>query len=188
MKLSTLAWACVIGCCWAGTSLAQGVLAPQVPPPEPDKLSRAAASVGVKRCLPAVTRLSTLLLQGSRSHDMLLDWGRAHPDGDPLFSLIGIAYSNGGAAASVTAIPSANGACTVAAERISVAPLPCASVAQQELEGYKVTRLLPIYAVYVNEKEPTSSVSLIDSPPGCLVIRRYVEYDWRQPQAKQAGR
>jgi hypothetical protein len=46
-----------------------------------------------------------------------------------------------------------------------------------------VTRLLPIYAVYTDDKEPTSSVSLIDSPPGCLVIRRYVEYGWRDPSA-----
>ena len=42
-----------------------------------------------------------------------------------------------------------------------------------------MTRLLPIYSVYVDPKEPNSSVSLIDSPPGCLVIRRFVEYSWR---------
>ena len=83
--------------------------------------------------------------------------------------------------------PDDSGACTVSAERISVAPFTCASVGQQELASYKMTRLLPNYAVYTDEKEPTSSVSLIDSPPGCLIIRRYVEYGWRDPAAAPAA-
>jgi len=172
----------------AGVALAQGVLVPQAPaaPPQ-DTLTRAAASVGIKRCLPAITRLAALSVQGSRSHDVLLDWDRKRPDAGPMFSLIGIEYPNAGVAASITAIPDEAGACTVAAERISVAPYTCASIAQQELAGYKMTRLLPIYAVYTDDKEPTSSVSLIDSPPGCLVIRRYVEYGWKSPAAAAAS-
>ena len=148
-----------------------------------DKLGAAAASVGVKRCLPAITRLASLTVQGSRAHDVLLDWDRKRPDAGPVFSLIGIQFPNAGVAASITAIPDDSGACTVSAERISVAPFTCASVAEQELKNYKRTPLLPIYTVYTDDKEPTSSVSLIDSPPGCLVIRRYVEYGWRDPNA-----
>lgn len=169
----------------AGAACAQGVLVPPAPPAAPqDTLTRAAASVGIQRCLPAISRLSSLTVQGSRSHDVLLDWDRKRPDAGPMFSLIGIQYPNAGVAASITAIPEDNGGCTVSAERISVAPFTCESVAQQELAGYKMTRLLPIYAVYTNDKEPTSSVSLIDSPPGCLVIRRYVEYGWKDPAAR----
>jgi hypothetical protein len=143
--------------------------------------------VGIKRCLPAITRLASLTVQGSRGHDVLLDWDRKRPDAGPMFSLIGIQYPNAGVAASITAIPDDSGACTVSAERISVAPFTCESVAQQELSNYKMTRLLPIYAVYTDEREPTSSVSLIDSPPGCLVIRRYVEYGWRDPASAAAA-
>jgi hypothetical protein len=172
----------------AGAAFAQGVLVPQAPaaPPQ-DTLTRAATSVGIKRCLPAITRLATLTVQGSRGHDVLLDWDRKRPDSGPMFSLIGIQYPNAGVAASITAIPDDIGGCTVSAERISVAPFTCASVAEQELKNYRVTRLLPIYAVYTDDKEPTSSVSLIDSPPGCLVIRRYVEYGWRDPAAPAAA-
>jgi len=170
-----------------GAAFAQGVLAPQAPAVQQDTLTRAATSVGIKRCLPAITRLSTLTVQGSRAHDVLLDWDRARPDNGPMFSLIGMEFPNAGVAASITAIPNDGGTCTVAAERISVAPFTCASVAQQELRGYKVTQLLPIYAVYTDEKEPTSSVSLIDSPPGCLVIRRYVEYGWKDPATAAAA-
>lgn len=166
----------------ARAALAQGVLVPQAPPAAAqDKLTRAATSVGVKRCLPAISRLSALTVQGSRSHDVLLDWDRRRPDAGPMFSLVGIEYPNAGVAASITAIPDDSGNCTVSAERISVAPFTCESVAQQELAGYRMTRLLPNFAVYTDDREPTSSVSLIDSPPGCLVIRRYVEYGWKDP-------
>ena len=169
----------------AGTAVAQG--APAAPPPAQDKLTRAITSVGVKRCLPAVSRLATLTVQGARAHDVLLDWDRARPDAGPLFSLIGLEFPNAGVAASITAVPDvASNTCTVAAERISVAPFTCASIAQQELPGYQMTRLLPIYAVYTDPKEPTSSVSLIDSPPGCLIIRRFVEYNWKDPAAAAA--
>ncbi|SEF33310.1 hypothetical protein ABL840_10360 [Variovorax sp. NFACC27] len=182
LLLAILAWTA------AGAAFAQGVLVPQAPPAQPqDTLTRAATSVGVKRCLPAITRLSTLTVQGSRSHDVLLDWDRKRPDGGPMFSLIGMEFPNAGVAASITAVPDDSGACTVSAERISVAPFTCASVGQQELSTYKMTRLLPNYTVYTDEKEPTSSVSLIDSPPGCLIIRRYVEYGWRDPAAAGAS-
>lgn len=174
--------------CSAGTAFAQGVLVPPAPPAAPeDSLTRAATSVGIQRCLPAISRLSSLTVQGSRSHDVLLDWDRKRPDAGPMFSLIGIQYPNAGVAASITAIPQDSGGCTVSAERISVAPFTCESVAQQELAGYKVTRLLPIYAVYTDDKEPSSSVSLIDSPPGCLVIRRYVEYGWKAAASSAAS-
>ena len=168
----------------AGNALSQGVLVPKAPPPAAqDTLTRAATSVGIKRCLPAITRLSSLTVQGARSHDVLMDWDRKQPDVGPVFSLIGLEYPNAGVAASITAIPEAGGSCTVMAERISVAPYTCASIAQQELVGYQMTRLLPVFSVYTDPKEPTSSVSLIDSPPGCLVIRRFVEYSWKDPSA-----
>ena len=96
---------------------------------------------------------------------------------------MGIEYPNAGVAASFTAVPDTTGTCSVAAERISVAPFTCASVAQQELGSYRMTRLLPNYTVYIDDKEPNSSVSLIDSPPGCLVIRRFVDYHWQDPTA-----
>lgn len=182
-------WVLVPGLLTGACALAQGVLVPQAPPPPAqDTLTRAAASVGVRKCLPAITRLSTLTVQGSRSHDVLLDWDRKQPDAGPVFSLIGLEYPNAGVAASITAIPDAGGNCTVSAERISVAPYTCASIAQQELAGYKTTRLLPTFSVYTDDKEPTSSVSLIDSPPGCLVIRRFVEYGWKDPNAATPAR
>ena len=167
----------------ASAAHAQQVLAPASPAPPQDKLTAAAASVGVKRCLPALTRLSRLALQGSRNHDLLLDWNRKKPDDGAVFGFLGLEYPNAGVAASITTVPEADGTCTVAAERISVAPYTCASIAQQELVGYQMNRLLPMYTVYVDPKEPNSSVSLIDSPPGCLVIRRFVEYAWRDPTA-----
>src|SRR6186713_2741993 len=58
--------------------------APGVPA---DTLTAAATNVGVKRCLPAISRLSSLTLNGSTGNDVLVDWDRKNPDGGPFFSL-----------------------------------------------------------------------------------------------------
>jgi hypothetical protein len=155
---------------------------PPVQPQRPvDTLSLAAANVGVKKCLPAINRLSSLVLNGSSGNDVLVDWDRKSPDSMPFFSLSGVEYRNASLAFSLTAVPGADGSCAIAAERISVAPFTCASIAQQELQGYKVVRLLPTFTVYVDEKDAGASVSLIDSPPGCLLIRRHVDFNWKDP-------
>lgn len=158
--------------------------APLVAPPPGvpmDTLTAAATNVGVKRCLPAISRLSSLTLNGSTGNDVLVDWDRKNPDGGPFFSLSGVEYKNASLAFSLTAVPDATGGCSIAAERISVAPFACRSIAQQELGGYKATQLLATFTVYVDTRDPGATVTLIDSPPGCLIIRRHVEYDWKDP-------
>lgn len=171
----------------AGPALAQGVLAPPQVAAPVNTLEAAAENIGVKKCLPAIRRLSALALRGSRSNDVLIDWDKkrfASGEEGAVFSMIGLEYANASAAMSITAVPEAAGGCSVSAERVSVAPFTCASVAQQELAGYRPTKLLPTFTVYTDAKEPTSSVSLIDSPPGCLIIRRYVEFNWKDPARK----
>lgn len=171
----------------AGPALAQGVLAPPQVAAPVNTLEAAAENIGVKKCLPAIRRLSALALRGSRSNDVLIDWDKkrfASGEEGAVFSMIGLEYANASAAMSITAVPEAAGGCSVSAERVSVAPFTCASVAQQELPGYRPTKLLPTFTVYTDAKEPTSSVSLIDSPPGCLITRRYVEFNWKDPARK----
>ena len=164
---------------------AQGVQPPARPiVPPPNALVAAAANVGIKRCRPALARMSNLALQGTGNNDVLLDWDRRRPDSSPVFSLLGLEYANGDAAMSITAIPETDGSCSVSAERISVAPFTCASVAQRELAGYRLTQLLKNFSVYSDARDPLSTVVLIDSPPSCLVIRRYVEFKWVEPIVK----
>ena len=178
-----------------------GQVAPQRAPVQPapqatgkplDTLTLAATNVGIKRCLPAISRLSSLVLNGSTGNDVLVDWDRKNADGMPFFSLSGVEYKNASLAFSLTAVPDSQGGCSVAAERISVAPFTCRSIALQELGGYRAVQLLPTFTVYVDEKDAGASVSLIDSPPGCLLIRRHVQFDWKEPvagaaQARVAG-
>lgn len=166
----------------AGAACAQGVLAPAAPVPE-NALATAVANLGLTRCQSALERLSSLGVQGARANDVLIDWDRKRPATSSVFSLIGIEYANGGGAMTVTSVPEADGTCSLSAERITVAPYTCASVAQQELRGTQRTQLLSNFAVHTDPKDRTSSVSLIDSPPGCLVIRRYVEFGWKEPAA-----
>jgi hypothetical protein len=172
IELLGLAFACA-----AFGAQAQGAAPGQTSAPA-NLLAEAAREIGVKQCLPALSRLSALAITGSRAHDVLLDWDRAKPDAGPLFSLLGLSYGGQSAAATITVIPQPGGDCTVAAERISVAPFTCDSIAQVELKGYKLTRLLPNFNVYTQPSDPGASVSLIDSPPSCLVIRRHVQYGW----------
>lgn len=170
----------------AGAACAQGVLAPPAAAPQ-NALATAVANVGLARCKDALERLSSLGVQGTRGNDVLVDWDHKRPATSPVFSLIGLEYANGGGAMTVTSVPEADGSCSLSAERITVAPYTCASVATQELGGTQRTQLLPNFAVYIDPKDRTSSVSLIDSPPGCLVIRRYVDFNWRDPGTGRAG-
>ena len=121
------------------------------------------------------------MLSGSTGNDVLVDWDRKNADGMPFFSLSGVEYKNASLAFSLTAVPDSQGGCSIAAERISVAPFTCKSIALQELGGYRAVQLLPTFTVYVDEKDAGASVSLIDSPPGCLLIRRHVQFDWKEP-------
>lgn len=146
-------------------------------------LAEAARSVGATQCLPAIERLSTLAISGSRTHEVLLDWDRKKPNSAPLFSLIGVVFPGSIAAALITAVPQAGGECSIAAERISVAPYTCKSIAEVELKGYKASPLLPMFTVYTSPSDPGASVSLIDSPPSCLIIRRHVQYGWQETAA-----
>ena len=107
---------------------------------------------------------------------MLFDWDRANPNGGAVYSLLGLETENSSAAMSIAGVPAAGGACNVSAERIAFDARPCKQVAQHELAGYQATPLLPHMMVYTNAREPGSTVSLIDSAPGCLTIRRYVNF------------
>lgn len=150
--------------------------------PQHNATVSAIQNVGIKTCAPAIERLSRLAIDRTVGHDVLLDWDRKNADAAPVFSLIGLEYLNAGAAMSLTAVPRNDGSCTVAAERISSAPVSCEMVAQSELQGMRATQLLPTFKVFTDPKDRTATVSLIDAPPGCLVIRRHVEYNWKPPR------
>lgn len=173
MKLAILALACAL----AGNGYAQSSSSPRAG----NLLETAARGVGVKQCLSAIERLSGLAVAGAADHDVLVDWDRVQPDAGPFFSMVGMSLGRQSVAATITAVPNGQGACTVSAERISVAPYTCESVASAELKGYSVSRLLPTFTVYTAPGDPGASVSLIDTPPGCLVIRRHVQYGWKEP-------
>ena len=146
-------------------------------------LEQAAKTIGVKKCQSALARLGSIGAYGSSQQDILIDWDKKQVDTNPVFSMLGADYPNGAVAVSVVAVPDASGqGCSVLAERISVAPFTCESIAQSELANQKATSLLPRFKVYTDPADPDSTVSLMDSPPGCLIIRRYVKYHWVVPK------
>ena len=151
----------------------------------PDHMSQAARSVGVVRCLPAVRRMAGLELLGASKDDVVLNWDRQFPDASPFFGLMGVVEPGTGThATTLTAVPGPYGTCSVASERIAWAPESCARLARRELPGYRVSHLLPNMDVLSSASDVDSTVSLLRAGPGCLVIRRFVDFDWHVPRAR----
>jgi hypothetical protein len=169
----------------AGYSFAQNVLAPRAEKAPRNTLALAASTIGARQCLSEISSLSSLAIQDTSNNDVLFDWDHQRMGGGPVFSLLGLNFPSSGAAMSVTAVPEPDGTCSVAAERMSFEAVPCKQVARRELPGYHATPLLAHMTVYSDPGDRSSSVSLIDSSPGCLVIRRYVKFS---APAGSAGR
>jgi hypothetical protein len=150
----------------------------QAPAPEVPVVAQAARTLGIKRCLSAVTAVGQRVSQGATHSDVIADWDRAAPDAGAFFSLTGLEFGAQSAALSLTTVPDATGGCSVLAERISAAPIACPLVAQRELPGWQGHRLLASIMVYSNPASARETVTLVNSAPGCLVIRRQVQYGW----------
>ncbi|MCX4159620.1 MULTISPECIES: hypothetical protein [Paraburkholderia] len=142
-------------------------------------VAKSAKTVGVKQCYEAVHQISERAVENAVHQDVLLDWDRNTPDTQPFFSMTGLEFERSSAAFSLTAIPSGSrGACTVLAERISSASSSCNEVARLQLTGYKPVPLVGLVTVYTTPTHPRETVTLIDTKPSCLIIRRQVKYDW----------
>ncbi|WP_126282540.1 hypothetical protein [Burkholderia stagnalis] len=155
---------------------------PPANPPATTVLAKAAHAVGIRRCYPAVDQVSNRMFANTRHADVALDWDRADPDGEPLFSLSGLEYSNASAVLSLMTVPAPAGGCSILVERISSAPLPCREVARSELPGYRATPLVKAVTVYTEPSRPRETVTLVDAPPACLIVRRQVQYRWGATQ------
>ncbi|MXN79919.1 hypothetical protein GR157_35005 [Burkholderia sp. 4701] len=153
-----------------------------LPPATPDRtqtiLAQAAQAVGVRRCLAAVDQVSDRMFAQTKHADIALDWDRGNADGEPLFSLSGLEYQDASAVLSMTTVPSPEGGCTIMVERISSAPTSCKEVVRSTLAGYRATPLVKAVTVYVNPSQPRETVTLIDSPPSCLIVRRQSRFNW----------
>ena len=150
-----------------------------VPAVSPGLLADAARVIGLSKCRPVLERLAPMVSQDSIAQDLILDRDKSASGETPVFLLLGMQRQVGTAALSIAAVPESDGSCSFAAERISMAPFTCESVARAELAGYRATRLLETFTVYTDPKDPGASVVMLDSAPGCIIIRRHVQFRWR---------
>ena len=157
-----------------GTSVAQ--VAPTT------VLAQAAQSVGVRRCYSAINLVSSRVFSDAQHEDVVLDWDHKSPDTAPFFSLSGMEYQSGAAVFSLTTVPALMGGCAILAERISSAPLSCKDVARSELAGYHGTPLVKAVTVYTAPGRPRETVTLVDAPPSCVIVRRQVQFEWGAAQ------
>jgi hypothetical protein len=152
--------------------------APAQSHPATNLLIQAGQTLGFHRCASALDQISARVLAGTRKHDIVLDWDRAHPDSGPFFSLTGMQFPTVSALLSLSIIPQENQSCAILVERISSAPIACKEVARSELAGYKATALVQAVTVYTSAAHAHEVVTLVDTPPACLIVRRQVEYGW----------
>lgn len=145
---------------------------------------QAARVVGVRQCLGGVSATAKRIMQGAVRQDILLDWDHDAPDRGPLFSMTGLEFPNGQiAVVALNAVPTANGRCTMLAERISTIQKSCAEVARQEMQGANSTVLLPSIMVYTRPGQPLESYSLVSTTANsCLIIRRQAVFNWTAQQ------
>jgi hypothetical protein len=118
------------------------------------------------------------MFAGSTHADVMLDWDRINPDGAPFFSLSGMDFQQNAALLSLTTAPVTTGGCAILVERISSVPASCQQVARSELPGYRATQLVHSVTVYTIPTRPRETITLVDAPPSCLVLRRQVEFRW----------
>ena len=152
--------------------------APAQARPPTNLLMQAGQTLGFHRCASALDQISARVLAGTRKHDIVLDWDRAHPDSGPFFSLTGMQFPAVSALLSLAIIPQENQSCAILVERISSAPIACHEVARSELAGYKATVLVQAVTVYTSPAHAHEVVTLVDTPPACLIVRRQVDYGW----------
>lgn len=161
--------------------LTVGARAQLVPPPPaqtPNLLAQAAQQLNIRRCGSAISQVAARAVAGTRKHDILVDWDRANPDGGAFFSVMGLEYDSVSALLSLTTVPSAGNRCALLVERISSAPTACKDVVHSELSGYKATQLVRSVTVYTSAAHGRETVTLVDTPPSCLIFRRQVDYNW----------
>lgn len=144
----------------------------------PTVLAGAATAAGIRRCHSAIDAVSGRMFTGASHVDVMLDWDRTNSDGSPFFSLSGIDFRRDTALLSLTTAPTATGGCAILVERISSAPTTCSAVARSDLSGYRATPLVRAVTVYTNTARPRETITLVDAPPSCLVLRRQVEFNW----------
>lgn len=148
-----------------------------LPPAEP-VLQAAARTIGIRRCLNAVSAVAQRASLGATQQDLLVDWDRAAPDAGPFFALTALGDGTRRAALSVSAVPAPDGGCAIKVERISAASQSCAQLAEAELADHASVPLIEGVRVYQNQRVPGETYMLVANSPGCLVIRRQVAMKW----------
>ncbi|MFD1557865.1 hypothetical protein ACFSHT_19910 [Paraburkholderia silviterrae] len=151
-------------------------------------LARAAQTVGIRQCFPAVDQVGSRVLEGSQRQDVVLDWNHITPDAAPFFSLTGFQARGNPELLSLSTIPDNAGHCAILAEQISFDAGTCARVAKERLTGYRATPLVAAITVYTLPSRPRETVTLSDVERGCVIVRRQVEYEWPTSSASTVAR
>jgi hypothetical protein len=138
-----------------------------------------AQKAGVKKCLPAVQKVSEFLLEGG-NHGAHGTWNIARPDKQVYASMIERTFSDASQIFSLVVTPTVSGECPTVYERIAYFQESCIATAKNTLSNFEYKGELNKRVTIMSSKSGGDAY-LMPIASGCLLVRREVIADGNNP-------
>lgn len=138
----------------------------------------AAKKVGVRQCLPAISKIAEQLTAGATEQDIVINWNNKTPNNSPFFSLTGMGAGAKHAVLSITAMPTKPGNCALMIERVSSSTESCSTIGNRDLASFQGGKLIDGITVYQNPAHPEETFTLIQNSESCTVVLRQAMFEW----------
>ena len=153
-------------------ALVMGVMAMSAAKAEEVGPYNSAVKAGVKKCLPAIKKLSEFLLKGEQ-HGWKCTHVQASPDKGIFSCVMETPFSKPVEFISMAVIPSAGGECAAHYTRVGIWPKNCDAIAQQEFSEFQEKDKLGQYYAQMLPKKGHGAMRpfLMNVSDTCQVIR-----------------
>lgn len=138
-----------------------------------------AKEAGIKKCLPAVQKVSEFLHEG-KHHGAHSSWATQSPDKQMFVSTIERTYSDGAQIMSMFVAPVPTGECATAYERIMYWDKSCLALAKDTFSDFEYKGELNKFVTILSKKSGGSAY-LMPAGSGCVSVRREKLADGNNP-------
>lgn len=133
----------------------------------------AAKKIGVKVCLEAITKVATDNMAGVVDQNIVVNWNKKDPNGEPFFSMTALGAGEQRAILSITAIPLAqHKGCALMVERIFTSAQLCSVIGNNQLSTFVGGSLIKGVFVYQDPENREETYTLMQNSNNCTVIFR----------------
>lgn len=156
-----------------GFFLSLGVAPTAWASPEAPLVALAAKKIGVKACLEAITKVATDNMVGAVDQDIVINWNKKDPNGEPFFSLTALGAGEQRAILSITAIPLAqHKGCALMVQRVFTSTQLCSDIANNQLSTFVGGSLIKGVFVYQDPENREETYTLMQNSNNCTIIFR----------------